>query len=484
MLNKVPVIVKYSLAAMILSIFVTTFIKFPSEGSGAVIVPIPTTLRATNPGTVTVSAVPDDFIQPTPETKTVTTTMSAVTRIATIPGPITTTTRLIVERITETSAVATTISVEMSRTTPACTTRTLFEMSTHTVTATVERGAATCTPPICSHDTCNSYQRALGYLCDACGIAAVCLLVWSFYSNGRDSIPGVLDIVAEGDVDALKAGNNGASLRLSEETKYDDVVDNADSIVGTIETESSRGGGESDEESALDDVEERGMVFDTVPDLDAEDFAKGVNVDEQDMEGSSFGDDDEANHTNGEPIMEGDASEDEGPQEEPAVQTYVSGDEGVDRLQESAVNVGSTESVVADEASEVARAAGEATAAQEEPVVEADVAKDEGVDGSPKTQGNTDEVRSVSQEPAVKEGVVTDEESDIMRATGVASAADHVGPTTLKASAQVEPRDASGETKTTAGPVEEVETDPEGREEEESMIGQPKKAGRRVKAKK
>lgn len=483
MLNKAPAIVKYSLAAMLLSIFVATFNQFPSEGSSAAIVP--TTLRAPNPGTVVASVAPDDLAQPTPETKTVTRTMSAVTRIATIPGPMTTTTRLIVERITETSVVTTTLSLDMSRTTPACTTRTFFEMSTHTMTATVERGVATCTPSICPHDTCNSYQRALGYLCDACGIGAACLFVWSFYSNGRDSIPGVLDIVAEGDVGAFKAGSDGASLRLSEETKDDDVVDNADSIIGTIETESSRGGDESDEGSALDDIEDRGMIFDT--DLDAEDFAKGVNVDEQDTEGSSFGDDDEAKDTASESIVEGDTSEDKGPQEEPTAQAYVSGDEGVDRSQEPTVKVDSTERMVADEASEITRTAGVATAAQEEPAVEADIAKDEGVDKSPETQGSRDEVRSASQEPAVKvdsaESVVADGKSDVAQAAGVASATDHVGPTTPKASVQVEPRDASGETKMTTGPVGEGRADLEGREGKESVTGQPKKPGKRVKAK-
>lgn len=361
MLNKVPVIVKYSLAAMILSIVITTFSKFPSENDG--MATIPTTLGALNPGTATVSAASDGFIHPTTATETVTTTMSPVTRIATIPGPMMTTTKFIMERITETSLVTTTISVEISRSTPTCTDRTFFEMSTHTMTATVEREAATCTPSVCPHDTCNcnSYQRALGFVCDACGIAAMCLLVWSFYSNGRNSIPDVLDIVAEGDVDTL-TGSNSARLGSGEESKYDDIVDNADSLVGTIESESSFGGEESDENSALDDTEDRWVVYDT--NLDAEEFAKGVNVVERDVGGGSFRDDDEAmegaKDTQEELIMESDSEEDEGPQEDPAMQMDVSGDKAVDDSQESTIKVDSTERVVVDEEPEIARSAGRA----------------------------------------------------------------------------------------------------------------------------
>lgn len=310
--------------------------------------------------------------------------MSPITRIATIPGPMTTTTKFIVEKITETRVISTTVSVGIP--TPACTTRTLFEMSTHTATTTVEREAPTCTASVCSHEMCNTQQcQTLDFLLQFCAIAAACLGIWSFYSDAPDPSLAVLELVAETSDDegggTLGVGSDKMSSDVGDASRDGDLTDNTESSIGTTETESTRGGEESDRENTLDEAEDRGAMFDT--DLDVEEFAKGVRADEQDMGGNSLGDDGEAmggnkNKLREEPKIEGDAVGSSQSPEVPAVQTHVAegeviggssehpmkGEEVGSAPQEEGpvVNASPVEDVVADREGGIERAAEEAMA--------------------------------------------------------------------------------------------------------------------------
>jgi hypothetical protein len=125
------------------------------------------------------------LFEKTTYTITVTTTMSAETRIATIPGPMTTTTVCLVEKVTETSVVTTTVSAASA--TSVCTTKTLFEVSTQTVTATVERAAETCIPNTPYRNTLQSISYDYRFFFELCGIVAILLCAGSFYWDTQRS---------------------------------------------------------------------------------------------------------------------------------------------------------------------------------------------------------------------------------------------------------------------------------------------------------
>lgn len=180
----------------------------------------------------------------------------------------------------------------------------------------------------------------------------------------------------------LGVGNDGISSDLEEASRDGDVMGNEESVIGTNESESTRGEEESDEEN---NVEGRDAMVDT--DLDVEEFAKGVRADEQNMGGDSLGDDGEAmggdeNKPRGEPNIEGDPVGLCQSQEEPAVQTHgaedeviegssentINGEEMGSALQEEglAINASPIEDVVADGEAGIERAAKEEATAPED----------------------------------------------------------------------------------------------------------------------
>lgn len=171
------------------------------------------------------------------------------TRVATIPGPMTTTTKILVERLTETFTTATpapaltltkslvkrlteteTVTAIMGAKTsvPACTTRTLFEMATQTVTTTVERTAA-CTPVSCSpeDDKPTTRREIFLYIFEWCGLTSIFLIAWSFGPPRLDPSHEVLHLV-QGDIDHPigydLAASDGIKLR---EKKTDNVAQEA-----------------------------------------------------------------------------------------------------------------------------------------------------------------------------------------------------------------------------------------------------------------
>lgn len=144
---------------------------------------------------------------------------------------------------------------------PACTTRTLFEMATQTVTTTVERTAAACAPVSCSPNKRTTRGAIFIYLFEWCGLTSLFLIAWSFGPPRLDPSREVLHLV-QGDVNHPigydVAASDGMELRGGE---TDNVAQGAS------------------DDSGVDGKDDRGEADDGVAERDGT-VGEGQNVDE------------------------------------------------------------------------------------------------------------------------------------------------------------------------------------------------------------
>jgi hypothetical protein len=312
--NMLPRILYYAMATVAFAVVLAAFIAPPDDHSGSYNVPttaVNTQTQAVAPPSA-LSTTSGAFVERTKYTVTLTTTMSAQTRTATIPGP--TTTQLLKETVTETETKIVTSTVSANTALSAQTTIT----STQTVTTTVERAAETCTPHV--DHTLRYITRKYHFVFELCGAAAMCLFAVSFRlvnpedaRRGGNSDPASSDDRRAADTANVspRAGAeeaNAAPRAVVGEKRGRRAADdaNAGRRAGTQNAKTgsrarashnanSRGrysggrgearrDGDDTEASEASSTEDSGTAdIITESELDTDEFSKGVRADDQDM---------------------------------------------------------------------------------------------------------------------------------------------------------------------------------------------------------